>query len=52
MTEKKNVTLSLAGFLPSVLAWILLGSIGWCGNSCQTCTNEGIAEFRKAATGE
>ena len=54
MTEKtKNKTkINLLGVLPAVVAWLLLASVGTCGDSCQSCTQSGISGTIKALRGE
>lgn len=52
MAERPKIEFSFSGFLPITLGWVLLASIGWCGDSCQSCTNSGIKELRSSITGE
>jgi len=54
MTEPKKTTVDLSGlgFLPMVLAFVLLAAIGTCGEGCQSCTQNGIAGTVKALKGE
>ena len=50
--NKTKTTVSLLGILPTVFAWVLLASIGACGDSCQSCTQDGIKSTIKAFRGE